>query len=150
MKTVGKIFCILGGILALLAGLFTIGFAIFGVVMFVWVLISPDNLYAFMENIIVYLQDAGFSEDVILAIEAIIASAIYLALLAVFELFAAVFNIIVGFIALGAPKKNKKGRFIAVIVLGILTGQMLIWLGGIFGVIGVAKENKQLQQPKQA
>ena len=59
--------------------------------------------------------------------------------------------LISGIIGVKAPKKNVKGSFIACIVWSVLTENIFLLVGGIFGIIGLNQENNQPQpEPEPA
>ena len=131
MKTAGKIFSTIGGILSLVSGaLMVLG----SVLLFCLVIPSVhESLYALLEKI---ADQTNF--PIMSFVDYLLPIAI---ISAIFALISAVLYFIAGAISL---KAHQKDRYIPAIVLGAIAGfQVFIILGAIFGLIFKNKNQRQ-------
>lgn len=135
LLTIGGIINIVGAVAALIAGL-------------VFAIMSFAGGGIFLE----YLQQIGTEMPEDMPVDGAIVLAIIAGLICLFAgVVVFILLLISGIIAVKAPKKNVKGSFIACIVWSVLTENIFLLVGGIFGIIGLNQENNQPQpEPEPA
>lgn len=99
-----------------------------------------------------YLQQIGTEMPEDMPVDGAIVLAIIAGLICLFAgVVVFILLLVSGIIAVKASKKNVKGSFIACIVWSVLTENIFLLVGGIFGLIGLNQENNQPQpEPEPA
>lgn len=135
LLTIGGIINIVGAVAAIIAGL-------------VLAIMSFAGGGIFLE----YLQQIGTEMPEDMPVDGAIVLAIIAGLICLFAgVVVFILLLVSGIIAVKASKKNVKGSFIACIVWSVLTENIFLLVGGIFGLIGLNQENNQPQpEPEPA
>lgn len=135
LLTIGGIINIVGAVAAIIAGL-----------------VLAIMSFAGGGFILEYLQQAGAEMPEDMPVDGAIILAIIAGLICLFAgVVVFILLLVSGIIAVKASKKNVKGSFIACIVWSVLTENIFLLVGGIFGLIGLNQENNQPQpEPEPA